>query len=123
MTGLRPAVDRVIEVCAERVRGDREEDRIDSLVAPDTGAFGNAHIHGIRPEELAAAPSFSALAAEIERVLQGGVIVAHSAPWDVAFLMAELERAGRPLRIEHYLDTLTLSRRAFASRPSAPRSA
>jgi len=117
MTGLRPAVDRVIEICAERVRGDREEARDASLVAPDGGAaprLGNAHIHGIQPEELCAAPSFSALAPEIEGILAGGVLVAHSAPWDVAFLTAELERAGRPLRIEHYLDTLTLSRRAFA---------
>src|SRR5919202_1767639 len=65
MDGLRPAVDRVIEVCAERVR-------------------------------------------------EGAVLVAHSASWDVAFLEAELARAGRPRRIEHYLDTLTLSRRAFA---------
>src|ERR671932_678317 len=65
MDGLRPAVDRVIEVCAE-------------------------------------------LVPQIERVLEGAVLVAHSASWDVAFLEAELARAGRPRRIEHYLDTLTL---------------
>jgi DNA polymerase-3 subunit epsilon len=40
--------------------------------------------------------------------------VAHAAAWDVAFLEAELARAARPRRIEHFLDTLALSRRAFA---------
>src|SRR4051812_19496342 len=108
MTGLRPAVDRVIEICAERVRGDRIEDSITSLVQPEGGAFGNAHIHGISPDELTTAPPFSAIAEHVERVLDGGVIIAHSAPWDVAFLLAELRRAGRAPRIEHYLDTLTL---------------
>jgi DNA polymerase III subunit epsilon len=114
MTGLRPEVDRVIEICAERVRGETEEDQVNSLVRPDSGAFGNAHIHGIAPADLDSAPAFPALAEAIERVLDGAVLVAHSAQWDVAFLEAELQRAGRPRRIEHYLDTLSLSRRAFA---------
>lgn len=114
MTGLRPDVDRVIEICAERVRGDREEDQVTSLVRPEGGAFGNAHIHGIVPSDLDSAPSFAALTGAIERVLDGAVLIAHSAAWDVAFLEAELQRAGRPRRIEHYLDTLSLSRRAFA---------
>ena len=36
--------------------------------------------------------------------------------WDVKFLAAELRRAGRELRIEHWIDTLVLARRAFAFR-------
>jgi DNA polymerase III subunit epsilon len=114
MTGLDVARDRVIEICAERVRGEREEAQVASLVRPESGAFGNAHIHGIALSDLDAAPSFASLSGAVERVLQGAVLIAHSAPWDVAFLEAELARAGRPLRIEHYLDTLSLSRRAFA---------
>ena len=114
MTGLRAADDRVIEVCIERVRGDRIEAELTSLVRPDGGAFGNAHIHGIDPEEVDRAPSFLDLAPRIEAALEGGILVAHAASWDVAFLEAELARAGRPRRIRHYLDTLALSRRAFA---------
>lgn len=114
MTGLRPERDRVIEICAERVRGDRVEAAVTSLVRPESGAFGNAHIHGIDPGELTAAPSFPDLASDIERLLEGAVPVAHAASWDIAFLEAELARAGRAKRFPHYLDTLTLSRRAFA---------
>ena len=47
-------------------------------------------------------------------MLDGAVLVAHAAEWDVAFLEAELLRAGRPYRFKHWLDTLILSRRAFA---------
>jgi DNA polymerase-3 subunit epsilon len=114
MTGLRPEEDRVVEVCCERVRGERVEASLTSLVRPPDGAFGNAHIHGIEPGDLASAPSFAELAPRIEAALDGAIVVAHAAIWDVAFVEAELARAGRPRRIEHYLDTLTLSRRAFA---------
>jgi DNA polymerase III subunit epsilon len=114
MTGLRPAEDRVIEICAERVRAGREEGHVTSLVAPESGQFGNAHIHGIKPEQLASAPSFAALAESVEELLDGAVLIAHAAAWDVAFLTAELARAGRVRSFPHYLDTLTLSRRAFA---------
>jgi DNA polymerase III subunit epsilon len=114
MTGLDPAVDRVLEVCVERVRGAVVEGALVSLVRPEGGAFGNAHIHGIDPAEVAVAPAFAELAPRILALLEGAVVVAHAAAWDVAFLEAELARAGQPRRIEHYLDTLTLSRRAFA---------
>ncbi|APR79375.1 DNA polymerase III epsilon subunit protein [Minicystis rosea] len=114
MTGLRPAEDRVIEVCVERVRGGVVEDAITSLVKPEGGVFGNAHIHGIDPAEVERAPTFAELAPRIESVLAGGILVAHAAAWDVAFLEAELARAGRAQRFPHFLDTLALSRRAFA---------
>jgi len=44
---------------------------------------------------------------------EGAVIVAHAAWWDVTFLEAELARLGQPIRFPHYLDTLTLARRAI----------
>jgi len=114
MTGLDPRRDQVLEVCIERVRGAHVEQTVVSLVRPEGGAFGNAHIHGIAPAEVAAAPTFAELAPRVEAALEGAVVVAHAAAWDVAFLEAELARSGRPRRFAHYLDTLTLSRRAFA---------
>jgi DNA polymerase III subunit epsilon len=114
MTGLKPEVDRVIELCAERVRSGQVDARLETLVRPDCGAFGNAHVHGIEQGALEAAPPFVQIAAEVEALLDGAILVAHGASWDVAFLEAELARAGRPRQIAGYLDTLTLSRRAFA---------
>lgn len=114
MTGLRPQSDRVIEICAERVRGGVQQDILESLVQPDSGVFGNADIHGIDAREVREAPMFRELADRVEQVTDGAVLIAHAAPWDVAFLEAELARAGRTRRFPHFLDTLTLSRRAFA---------
>ena len=113
MTGLRPEADRVIEICAERVRGGSVEASIATLVRPEPGVFGNAHIHGIDPADLEGAPTFAAIADQVEPLLEGAVVVAHAASWDVAFVEAELARAGRARRVVHYLDSLTLARRAF----------
>lgn len=116
MTGLDPARDHVVEVCIERVRGDAIEARLHTLVRPATleGEVGNVHVHGIGAPELESAPTFPAIAEEVERLLEGAVLIAHGAAWDVAFLRAELTRAGRTPRITHWLDTLHLSRRSFA---------
>lgn len=113
MTGLDAARDRVVEVCIERVRGTVLEDRLHTLVRPETGATGNVHVHGIDANALAGAPTWAEIADRIEALLEGAVFVAHGAAWDVAFVHAEMRRAGRELTISSWLDTLNLSRRAF----------
>ncbi len=114
MTGLRVQEDRVLEICLERCVGGAVVEKLSSLVRPEDLAFGNAHIHGIDPAEVEKAPTFAELAARVLAIVEGAVLVAHAAAWDVGFLEAELARAGRPRTFPHYLDTLTLSRRAFA---------
>jgi len=117
MTGLNPKHDRVIEVCIERVRGDHLESRVHSLVRPESlahdAAVGNVHVHGIDAAALSAAPTFADLSETIARALGEAVVIAHGASWDVAFLEAEMARSGHPFTIAHYIDTLTLARRAL----------
>jgi DNA polymerase-3 subunit epsilon len=114
MTGLDSREDRVVEVCVERCRADGVEQRIETLVRPDTRAGGNVHIHGIDETALTGAPRFADIAERVTALCQGGVLIAHAAAWDIAFLEAELGRCGRAERFPFFLDTLTLSRRAFA---------
>jgi DNA polymerase III subunit epsilon len=104
----------VIELCAERVRGATLEASISTLVRPDDGVFGNAHVHGIGPEDVAGAPAFRDIVEQLLPVLEGGIVVAHAATWDVSFLEAELARAGAPRTFPFSIDTLTLARRSFA---------
>jgi DNA polymerase-3 subunit epsilon len=114
MTGLDPTIDHVVEVCIERWRGDEKEDALESLVRPPSRAGGNAHVHGIDEAAVAAAPTFDEIADEILRILNGAIFVAHAAEYDAMFLIAEMNRVGRVLTIEHFIDTLILSRRSFA---------
>src|SRR5262245_9551941 len=94
VTGLRPCTDRVGERGAGGVRGDAVVARIETLVLPESRATGNLHVHGIDAVALTGAPSFAAIADRVLEVLGGGVLVAHAASWDVAFIEAELARAG-----------------------------
>lgn len=126
MTGLDAAQDRVIEVCVERVRGQALEARLATLVRPDDGRSGNEHIHGIAAGDLSAAPTFGAVAPQLLALLEGAVLVAHGAKYDVAFLQAELARLARASGAPHpsielgfHLDTLTLTRRVYGFKSHA----
>jgi DNA polymerase-3 subunit epsilon len=116
MTGLDPLKDHVVEICIERWVGETRVARLTSLVMPPSRVGGASHVHGLDEAALAGAPAFGALAADVHALLAGAIFVAHAARWDVAFLEAELVRAGAPLPIPHYVDTLVLARRAFAFR-------
>ncbi|MET0596049.1 MAG: 3'-5' exonuclease [Polyangiaceae bacterium] len=113
MTGLDPKVDRVIEVAITRRIGADVEQTFASLVNPGPDAHFKTDVHGLGPAQLAGAPSFAGVADRIEELCRGAVVVAHGAWWDVTFLEAEFARLGRPIRFSFYLDTVTLSRRAF----------
>jgi DNA polymerase-3 subunit epsilon len=114
MTGLDPARDRVVEVCIDRVVGGTRTAFVCSLVDPGERVGGASHVHGIDAAALAGAPTFAQIADDVLGSLSGAVLVAHAAVWDVRFLVAELERAGKGYHLEHWIDTLTLARRAFA---------
>jgi DNA polymerase-3 subunit epsilon len=133
MTGLNPEVDRIVEVCIERVAGDVVEQRLSSFVRPEA-PDGARHIHGIGAEELAGAPPFAELAPAIDAIFSNAILVAHAAEHDIAFLRAAMSHAGRIWEPSCYLDTLRLSRRVFPAQshrlealalelglPSAPR--
>ena len=115
MTGLDVGVDRVLEVCVERVRGEPEvvERRVATVVHPGERR-GNVHVHGIDEAALASAPRFADVADEICAALRGSIVVAHAAGWDLAFLRDELGRVGKAECVPaHAVDTLVLCRRAF----------
>jgi DNA polymerase III subunit epsilon len=115
MTGLDVTCDRVIEICIERRRAGAVETRLESLVRPPKDTAFGTDVHGIDASMLRDAPPFSDFAPRIAAMLEGAVLVAHGAAWDVAFLEAELARAGVATTIAAYLDTLTLSRRVVFS--------
>ncbi len=114
MTGLDVARDRVVEICIERVVGNRRVGLFSTLVNPGERVGGASHVHGIDAAEVAGAPPFAAVADQVLAALQGSILVAHAAAWDVGFLAAECRRAGLALEVDHWLDTLVLARRAFA---------
>jgi DNA polymerase III subunit epsilon len=119
MTGLDVQNDRVIEIAILRTVGGMIVDSFHSLIAPDPCVAFPPGVHGLDAESLLGSPRFADVADRVLAIMQGSVPVAHAASWDVGFLHAELGRCDRPDRFPFFLDTLTLSRRAFASETHA----
>jgi DNA polymerase-3 subunit epsilon len=119
-TGLYPRRgDRVCEVAIQRVVGGDIALTYATLVNPERPLSAQSFaINQIAPEQLAGAPRFEEVAASVRAALDGAVIVAHNAPFDLEFLHAELALAGQPPLIVPAIDTLALARRLFPRRQS-----
>ncbi|MBF4635148.1 DNA polymerase III subunit epsilon [Agreia pratensis] len=113
-TGLFPGGhDRVVEVAVVHVNdAGRVTGQWETLVNPQRD-LGAQHIHGIRSADILDAPTFAAIAPHLVDLLGGRVLVAHSASFDLRFLLAELARSGyaqaSALDVEH-LCTMQLAR-------------
>jgi DNA polymerase III subunit epsilon len=110
-TGPLPARDRAVEVavvCCDpsgAVVGEWS-----TLLHPGQPSTGPTHLHGITAEDVAHAPAFADVAADLGHLLTGRVVVAHSAAFDVHVLRAEFARAGVLLPALTSLCTLEASR-------------
>jgi DNA polymerase-3 subunit epsilon len=93
-TGLHPVRNRIVEISVIQLDADANPtDEWSTLVNPGP-VPPLTRIHGITTAELQGAPTFAGLVPELLWRLSGRVIVAHNAPFDVAFLQAETVRAG-----------------------------
>ncbi len=115
-TGLDPTLGhRIIEIAAiemvnRQITGRDYHCYIDPQREIDAGAL---EVHGISNEFLADKPKFVDIADDFLRFIEGGELIIHNAPFDVAFLNAELEQAGRePVTAfcETITDTLKIAR-------------
>jgi DNA polymerase III subunit epsilon len=71
-------------------------------------------VHGLTDEFLADKPAFGHKVRELVDFLQGAVLIAHNAPFDVRFLNHELQLCGLPdIAQELVIDTLELARKRF----------
>src|SRR5277367_542582 len=74
---------------------------------------GAESVHGLTRERLLKEPTFLQVHLELLEFIRDAELVIHNAPFDVAFLNAELARSEEKLRIEglcRVLDTLALAR-------------
>lgn len=120
-TGLAPRFgDRMVEIALARFRGDVMENFFTTLLNPErTISPGAARIHGITNSAVADAPPFREVAHQVRAELEGAVLVAHNAPFDLGFIANELYLARVSPPTNLVLDTLILLRRFFSFRSNA----
>ena len=105
-TGTVPGRDRVVWVAVAVLNDGTVVQRWSTLLDP--GPSGRAQAGGI---DLSGQPRFTDVAPRLTRLLRGGVLVAHNAPFDVSFLTAEYERAGLTMPKLRVICTLRLAHR------------
>lgn len=99
-TGFSPAHgDRVVEVAMVKVSHEGEVyDAWSTLVNPQRDV-GAASIHGITARDVVGAPTFADIAPLVLDAVDGRILAAHNAAFDLRFLASELQRAGYPLSV------------------------
>ncbi len=114
-TGLDPLTgDRLVEIgCIELVNRFPTGKIFHGYFNPERDMPQSAlQIHGLTIAFLKDQPLFAHRAGELVEFLGDAQIVAHNAMFDLAFLNAELDRAGHPaVSRERMVDTLLLARR------------
>ena len=116
-TGLEPELGhRIIEIgCIEVVSRRRTGRVFHRYLCPDRDIDpGALQVHGITLEFLQGQPRFADVVQEWLEFVRDAELVIHNAPFDVAFLDAELGRLpgppGRVAELCQVLDTLALAR-------------
>jgi DNA polymerase-3 subunit epsilon len=114
-TGLDPQRDHVVQIGAVRVVNGRivPGERFETLVDPGRPIPAvSTRVHGIDDAMVAGAPDVRAACRDFHGFAEGAVIVAHNAPFDMAFLH-RAAKAGAP-RFDHaVLDTVHMSAVVF----------
>jgi len=108
-TGLHPARDRIVEVAVVRFDGGAVSERYESLVNPGRRLPKYvAELTKLHDADLAEAPPFADVVAQLLEMLGEHLIVGHNVAFDVSFVNAELQRIGMPLLVNERLDTMGL---------------
>ena len=116
-TGLEPASGhRIIEVGCIEMKDRRKTDRVlHYYINPEREIEQEAvEIHGITEQQLQGEPVFEDIAESLIDFIRDSEVIIHNAPFDVAFIDAELARLGDGRgRLEDYCritDTLAMAR-------------
>lgn len=116
-TGLLPHKDDVVQLGAMRVLRGRivEGEMMDTLVDPKRPIpAASTKVHGISDLMVRGAPDFDVVTRKFHSFCKGSVIVAHNAPFDMAFLHRQGKNVG--VNFDHpILDTVLVSAVLFGA--------
>jgi len=110
--------DRVLEIGIVHLTEAGEVEAVfDSLIKPDIPVKAT-QVHGITNQMVKDAPDFQDIVHQLSTVLDGTVIAAHNANFDLGFLREEFRRSGTKLPLVTPVCTLVMARRYLKALPS-----
>ncbi|MBY6065898.1 3'-5' exonuclease [Leisingera aquaemixtae] len=119
-TGLLPHKDEIVQIGALRVVRGRiiESETFETLVDPGCPIpAASTKVHGVSDAMVQGAPQITEAARHFHRFASDAVIVAHNAPFDMAFLHRHAKRTG-VIWDQPVLDTVLLSAVLFGASQS-----
>lgn len=110
--------DRIVEIGAVRLEGDRVTGEFQTLVNPQRPIpFYAQRVHGISDRMVASAPCFADVLPEFLAFCAEAPLISHNAPFDRGFLDAESLAAANQKLWHAHLDTLRVSRQLLPKLP------
>jgi DNA polymerase III epsilon subunit family exonuclease len=94
-TGLDHEADRIIEIGAHKLLGGKLVDQFEALVRTDVERTEqNIQLTGITSEMLADQPAIEEVLPRFLDFIEGGILVAHNAEFDIGMIRAAASRLG-----------------------------
>lgn len=110
-TGFSPTKDRLVEIGAVKIRDGENLGEKTWLINPKRSIpWYVQKVHNITPEMLADRPVFADVYPEFLEFIDGAVLIAHNAPFDIRFIAAEAVRNNMPTPKNACLDSLAMFR-------------
>lgn len=113
-SGKYPLSAEVCELAAVKWRGGRVVDTFQTLLKPSAPMGSEViAIHGITNEMVESAPKMAEKIGEFRKFIEGAVLMAHHAPFDLGFMALAMEAHGVSVPEEPVLCTSLMSRQLF----------
>ncbi len=114
-TGLEPYLGhRICEIGLVKFCNTEEPISYSSLINPERSIPDDVIvIHGITNQMVKNAPIFKSIASDVLSFIDGTVLVAHNANFDLGFIVKHLRQTELPIPNNLVIDTLTIARKYF----------
>ncbi len=97
-TGKYPIESEICEIAAVKYHNGQIVDRFQSLIKPQRPMGEEViKIHGITNEMVQNAPSMKEVIPQFHKFIQGGILIAHHAPFDLGFITVAFEECALSL--------------------------
>lgn len=113
-TGFSPTMDRIVEVGAVKFRNGEVVEEKSWLINPQRDIpYWATKVHGITDDMVKDKPTFKDIYPDFQKFINGSVLMAHNAKFDISFVKAEIKRAGYELPPNKVIDSLSLFRKWY----------
>lgn len=113
-TGLSARYDKIIEIGGIIVENGRVVDRLNQYIDPEMHISDDStRVHHITDDMVKGKPTIEEFLPKILEFFGDCILVAHNATFDVGFINAALERAGKPPLANPIIDTIPISHYLF----------